>query len=340
MHTLKESTELAQLYQRCVFHSNEKVASHCQVAEALADHDVRWQRGAPDAALFMARVNRLQLFVLRYGAQVQITPSAFEDFALVHMSLKGTAEFECDGQRLFLPEGKAAIVAPKKSIRLWWEEGSEQLILKVPHALLRELQPPGVSRHVTPILHSGLMPSTTLDTQWNLLLQSLLQIQAQPNDTRPHQAWIDHFERNIAMFLMYQQGGLSGQPIPAPGATRAAFESGAGLVAASACDRMDALERYMRAKLSAPVSLVDLAAAAGVSVRTLNMLCHRHHGVPPMDLLRNMRLDAAHAALQARPDASVTETALEFGFGHLGRFSAYYKQRFGVLPKHTAELAH
>ncbi|MFC5459294.1 AraC family transcriptional regulator [Massilia niabensis] len=339
MHTLRESIEHAQLYQHCVFHSNEKVASHCHVAEALADHDVQWQRGAPDTALFTARINRLQLFVLRYGAQVQITPTGFNDFALVHMSLKGTAEFECDGQRVYLPEGQAAIVAPRKSIRLWWEEGSEQLILKVPHVLVRELQPPGVGRNASPVLQSGLMGANTPDSQWNLLLQSLLQILAQPGEQRPHQAWIDHFERNITMFLMHQQGGLGRLPVPSAG-TLAAIDSGQGLVAASACDRMDALERYMRAKLSAPVSLVDLALAAGVSVRTLNMLCHRHHGVPPMDLLRNMRLDAAQAVLQARPDASVTETALEFGFGHLGRFSAYYRERFGVLPKHTALLAH
>ncbi|MEW7849184.1 AraC family transcriptional regulator [Massilia aurea] len=339
MHTLSESIEHAQLYRHCVFHSNEKVASHRHVAEALADHDVHWQHGAPDAALFTARVNRLQLFVLRYGAQVQITPSGFNDFALVHMSLKGTAEFECDGQRVSLPEGQAAIVAPRKSIRLWWEEGSEQLILKVPNGLVRELQGPSAGRNPRAGLQSGLIPSSRPDTHWHLLLQSLLQILAQPDEDRPHQAWIDHFERNITMFLMHQQGAPGEQPLPSPG-TRAAIDAGLGLVAPSACERMDALERYMRAKLGAPVSLVDLALAAGVSVRSLNMLCHRHHGVPPMDLLRNMRLDAAQAMLQAQPDASVTKTALEFGFGHLGRFSQYYRQRFGVLPRHTAGLRH
>ena len=34
------------MYQRCVFHSNDKVASHNLVATALADYDLRWQRGA------------------------------------------------------------------------------------------------------------------------------------------------------------------------------------------------------------------------------------------------------------------------------------------------------
>lgn len=339
MQMLKGSLDLAQVYQRCVFHSNERVASHGHVARALAEHDLRWQRGAPDTALFQARISRLQLFVLRYGAQVEVTPSPFDDFALVHMSLKGSAEFECDGRRVCVPQGTVAVVAPKKSIRLWWEEGSEQLILKVPHALLQDLAPAGTQREQPPGLHSGLLQSNVMDLQWNLLMQSLLQILAQPMDVPTHAAWIDHFERNIGIFLLAQQGPAE-RPLAVGPHTRTALESGQGLAAASAGQRMDALERYMRAKLCAPVSLLDLAMAAGVSVRTLNMLCHRHHGVSPMDLLRNMRLDAAHAVLQARPDASITETAFEFGFGHLGRFSAYYRQRFGMLPKHTGELMH
>ena len=343
MQMLKGSLDLAQVYQRCVFHSNERVDSHGHVARALSDHDLRWQRGAPDTALFQARISRLQLFVLRYGAQVEVTPSPFDDFALVHMSLKGCAEFDCDGRRVRVPEGKVAVVAPKKNLRLWWEEGSEQLILKVPHALLHDLAPAGAQRGANaglhPGLHSGLLQSNMMEMQWGLLMQSLLQILAQPADLPTHAAWIDHFERNIGLFLLAQQG-QSAPPLAAGPHASAAFESGQGLATASAGQRMDALERYMRAKLCAPVSLLDLAMAAGVSVRTLNMLCHRHHGVPPMDLLRNMRLDAAHAVLKERPDASVTETAFEFGFCHLGRFSAYYRQRFGVLPKHTGELMH
>jgi len=339
MQTLKGSLDLAHVYQRCVFHCNEKVASHDHVANALAEHDLRWQHGAPDTALFMARISRLQLFVLRYGAQVEVKAPAFNDFALVHMSLKGCAEFECDSQRVCVPEGQVAIVAPKKNIRLWWEEGSEQLILKVPNALVRELQPPGTHCSQSRSLRSGLLRSPMFNSQWGLLLQSLLQILAQPEDMAAHTAWIDHFERNIALFLLAQhEPGASASSVGPH--TGSAIESGLGLAAASAAQRMDALERYMRAKLCAPVALADLARAAGVSMRTLNMMCHRHHGMSPMDLLRNMRLDAAHAVLQSRPDASVTETAFEFGFAHLGRFSAYYRQRFGMLPKHTGELMH
>ncbi len=54
-----------------------------------------------------------------------------------------------------------------------------------------------------------------------------------------------------------------------------------------------------------------------------------------MELLRNLRLDAARQRLLSERSSSVTDVALEFGFGHLGRFSAYYRSRFGELPRQT-----
>lgn len=334
MQTIGASLDLARVYQGCVFHSDEKVASHLHVASALADHDLHWRRGAVDTALFKASINRLQLMVLRYGAQVEVRPSPFDDFALVHMSLKGCIEFDCDGQRIAVPEGRAAIIAPQKNLRMLWSEGCEQLILKVPNVLLRALHGQAPRRDNAPPLPSGLLLSPTFGLHWEALLHSLLNIIALPPDTSGYTAWIDHFERNVALFLMaqYQGAGEGGgvdtaTPAPASAPRNDSCDGTAG-------KRLDALERYMRAKLCAPVALADLAQAAGTSVRSLNILCNRHHGVSPMELLRNLRLDAAHAELAARPEASVAEVALTFGFGHPGRFAGYYRGRFGVLPKH------
>lgn len=324
MQMTSAALNLSPVYQGLVFQSSEKVASHAHVTSALAEHDLQWRRGAVDAALSKTRVNRLQLMVLRYGAEVEVTPRPFDDFSLVHMSLKGCIEFDCDGQRIALPQGRVAIIAPKKNMRMLWGEGCEQLILKMPNALLRELRGLTHGDRDGPALPPGLVLSPTFGAQWELLLHSLLNIAALPAHESGYTAWIDHFERNVALFLLaqYQQGVA---PVAPPKDTCAGGDG----------KRLDALDRYMRAKLGAPVALADLAQAAGASVRSLNILCHRHHGVAPMELLRNLRLDAAHAQFVARPEASVAEVALAFGFGHPGRFAAYYKQRFGRLPKHV-----
>ena len=60
--------------------------------------------------------------------------------------------------------------------------------------------------------------------------------------------------------------------------------------------------RYMEQRLAAPVSLHDLAAAAGVSTRTLDSLCHRHFGDTPMNL--NRRSGCALTAAAINPPSS------------------------------------
>jgi AraC-like DNA-binding protein len=57
-----------------------------------------------------------------------------------------------------------------------------------------------------------------------------------------------------------------------------------------------------------------------------------------MTVLRQARLDAAHRCLR-QGGQTVTEVAYAHGFEHLGRFSAYYRERFGELPSVTAAQA-
>jgi transcriptional regulator GlxA family with amidase domain len=70
-----------------------------------------------------------------------------------------------------------------------------------------------------------------------------------------------------------------------------------------------------------------------VNRRTLALLFRRYRDLSPIEVLRNMRLDAAHAQLARQDGASVTQIALNCGFSHLSRFAACYRERFGKLPR-------
>jgi transcriptional regulator GlxA family with amidase domain len=99
-------------------------------------------------------------------------------------------------------------------------------------------------------------------------------------------------------------------------------------------------EEYIRANLAEPLSAGEIAAAAGVSVRTLDQAFARHRRYTPMQLLRALRLERVRADLErAAPGATVSSVALAWGFPHLGRFAAYYAGRFGEAPSETLRRA-
>jgi AraC-like DNA-binding protein len=324
---------LSALYRNCVLRSETRVEVHEQVAQELAEHVLRWIQGVPDTALFKGELNQLRIYALRYGAEVEVRPRPFEGFSLVHTSLVGTAEIVCDGYVMNVSEGRTAVLAPKEHVRLRWLRGTEQLIIRVPDSLMRQVS--GHPAEDQPLaLAPGFMLPRALDSQWDLLAQSLLNLLSVSADRGIRVEWQDHFEQNLALFLLAHRHtpprSTSGNALPG---SRPLAE-GSGLDHGG-IRQMDALLEFINARLYAPISLEDLARAAGVSFRTLNALCHRYYAVTPMELLRNVRLDAVRARLLTDPTLSITSTALAFGFGHLGRFSSYYFSRFGELPRDT-----
>ncbi|QCR44124.1 hypothetical protein C1N91_11940 [Curtobacterium sp. SGAir0471] len=94
---------------------------------------------------------------------------------------------------------------------------------------------------------------------------------------------------------------------------------------------------YVHAHARDPIGTAEIAAAAGLSPRGLQQSLRRHLDQTPGDLLRSVRLDGARGDLVRgdRDDTSVADIARAWGFGHLGRFSATYRARFGELPSES-----
>jgi len=85
------------------------------------------------------------------------------------------------------------------------------------------------------------------------------------------------------------------------------------------------------------IGVSDIAAAIGVTPRSVQYTFRRHLGATPLQYLRRVRLDRAHRDLQAADPAvdTVTEIAGRWRFSHPGRFSRAYKQAFGTAPSAT-----
>jgi AraC-like DNA-binding protein len=86
-----------------------------------------------------------------------------------------------------------------------------------------------------------------------------------------------------------------------------------------------------------PFTVADLAAIAGMSVRSLQEGFRRHLGYTPMAYLQQERLLRAHETLRGADPLSMTvaTVAHRWGFAHLGRFASAYRTRFGEPPSDT-----
>lgn len=99
-----------------------------------------------------------------------------------------------------------------------------------------------------------------------------------------------------------------------------------------------AAREFVEGHLSEPISIGDIAAAAGVSTRTLQHHFQADLGCTVTGYLRDRRLDRVRAELadlSPESGATVTEVASRWGFTHLGRFAVMYRARFGEVPSRT-----
>jgi AraC-like DNA-binding protein len=90
---------------------------------------------------------------------------------------------------------------------------------------------------------------------------------------------------------------------------------------------------YMDEHAHQDITVADIAAAATVTARTLQLAFRRHLDTTPMTYLRQVRLDRAHQDLRQGGSATtVSAVAHRWGFPSPGRFAAHYRRAYGTTP--------
>ncbi|MFB4350812.1 helix-turn-helix transcriptional regulator [Microbacterium sp. CR_7] len=94
---------------------------------------------------------------------------------------------------------------------------------------------------------------------------------------------------------------------------------------------------YIDDHIATPMTVHDIAAAAGVSVRTLQDAFRRVRNETPVEYVQRARLDVVRRALQRADPVSgaVSDIARRWGFSSMGRFAVAYRQQFGERPSDT-----
>jgi len=95
-------------------------------------------------------------------------------------------------------------------------------------------------------------------------------------------------------------------------------------------------EEFLEAHATNPIKMQDVFEACGCDRNRLYRAFKQHRGYTPHEFLQSCRLRASRKLLLS-PSATdtVSSIAMATGFPHLGRFAAFYKERFGESPSET-----
>ena len=89
----------------------------------------------------------------------------------------------------------------------------------------------------------------------------------------------------------------------------------------------------MRANANAPLTIAEIADAAGCSVRALQMAFRQFRETTPMRVLQRIRLEQARAAmLRSGNRSSLARIAEEHGFSSPSRFAQAFRRVYGIYP--------
>lgn len=98
---------------------------------------------------------------------------------------------------------------------------------------------------------------------------------------------------------------------------------------------------YLNSNYYKPLTMDDVSSRFNVTHRTLDRVFKSELGMTPMKYLMQTRLHAARKKLLAPGCAEIpiAKIAHDCGFMHVGRFSTYFKQQFGISPGQFRQLA-
>src|SRR3546814_6828954 len=73
----------------------------------------------------------LKLLHFAYRSEVDIRPAPLEDFVAVHLPVRGTLAYSCNGRGYRVGPGSGVAISPRDDVRMRWSEDLELRVLRV-----------------------------------------------------------------------------------------------------------------------------------------------------------------------------------------------------------------
>lgn len=315
-----------------VFESRDPNQTRDFVSRIFCAHrfDVEDNQYPFDTTITHVQIGRVSINSFSYGANVSIDPGHLDDFYLLQIVLEGAEILKYGTKEFHLHPGLVSVIGPDVSVKKSSPAGTRKLLVRIDRTLVEQI----CMQHLGHGLNKPLQFEVELkqNSGRGMNLGGLITFLHDQTSSRESAfrsplvlANLEHLLTTT--LLLSQQSNYSEEinsPVPSvsPGFVKRA-------------------EEFIDANADRPITIEDLSAHAGVSTRSLFAGFKKYRNTTPMAHLRFVRMRRAHRDLQSPPDknTTVTEIALNWGFAHLGRFTAEYRKMFGESPSETLRLA-
>lgn len=261
------------------------------------------------------------LFGVSHGVALRATSAPIRNYQVM-VPLRGELVGNASAGRVAATPGAALVYSPGDCLDTCWSEDCVSLVLSVPAERLR-----GLARQNWPEIDADglrLEPLMQLCSGSGHSFANTLGLIAQET-VMPDSA----YNRGLTSCMLEQTLLLSLLSAQLPTAVQAPPVRHRDFMARA----LDAIGR----RCEDEIGLTDLAAAAGVSSRTLQYGFQERFGMGPLAYLKQYRLRKVYDALHAARPGSCTigDVAARWGFYHGSAFARCYHTMFGELPSQT-----
>jgi AraC-like DNA-binding protein len=311
-----------------IFHASDLEPAREYLSGVLAPHRLTYltREHRLDFRHRCARLGAVDLNALEFGGEVRVDAPHIPDYFLVQFTLRGSCSLTQAGRTYDMRAGSVAIINPCRPFTKRWSPDGRQLMLRIDRSLLEREMLAWTGREPRDRIEFDQSQAIAMEKAATLTHA----VRMLCDDLRDESSSLDHplVRDRVASAL------ASALLVGLPHNHSRAFEGAEASIAPASVGRA---ERFIEENARNAIGLADVASAAGVSARALQMAFRRFRDTTPMAHLRALRLDLARDELiRAGLDhGSVTSVAQGHGFGSLSRFAADYKARFHEQPSET-----
>lgn len=301
------------------------------VGASLAPHRLkvyeRQDKGL--ASLSALDLGDCALATLKYGFPVDIDAGCIAEFFMVKLALAGGCQVTSGDRAVSTSNRSLIVTSPYERTGFRMTPACQHLTTRVARRAVEERLAEKLGRRLTRPLEFDLEIAVASDfgRAWCQLVAHICQVSATAPTVLASEEVRRQYSRTLIELLIqaaphtYSEALRAGEEDTMPWHVRRAQE-------------------YVEAHLSDIRSVADIAAAIGVTPRTLQNGFRQALNMSPAEYVRRARVAALHRALLAADSRqSVTSLMLGVGIANFGRYAHYYRQQIGVAPSVTLRRA-